>query len=545
MTALKELDVDLSVFKELSGNDQCGGSTMNDCPAEQRIGALMAYYHKQMDSASDSVSARQFVIDFCDSVYPKATALSDYIDFTRFHRGATSLRRFTARWRLQCAGVGLCGFAGRHLRERGVDARQSAETRPVRHATVDRLDALHCTALHLAELGLRANDENNTDTKKSTSENEKTFNVARFDGSKNNKFNIAAAATASEERDGRTYLDALGEELRGVCAVDEAEAAFALNVEELIYSHAFDTDSLKIDVELFEDDGDCNLWRAAEGSVSLWARMSRFFRRMRITSQCFSTGFLFWYWPFYGTADAERSNTENKYRFIDFGGFSVRETFVRPHFGSFKEELLGSQLIDVAAFREDIVEKGDGYAESKLCREMKSDGLMGCDAYHFDIADGSALRPHHLYALIAYCDFTDFCTAFSETFREMRFHEGVASVARRNSRFAFCSRYLREAVAYYGCKGHEHEAMATNGSQNGPFFTGMSVVLNLPQFQIAFQGLSLFYNLLCISLSVQDRLRRRNRARSRGALQVLAEWSLNSTTATATANSIRFGTRRG
>ena len=121
------------------------------------------------------------------------------------------------------------------------------------------------------------------------------------------------------------------------------------------------------------------------------------------------------------------------------------------------------------------------------------------DAYHFEIADGSPLRPHHLYAVIAYTDFDSFNTAFSETFRKMQRRESIASLRERNSKFYFCSRYLRELVTYYGCIGHEKAAR--NGFENGPFYTGMSVVLALPQFKIGLQGL--FCLCLCVSLTVQ------------------------------------------
>ena len=213
-------------------------------------------------------------------------------------------------------------------------------------------------------------------------------------------------------------MDALLAELSGVCAVDGAEAEAALAVEAFVTAQAFDTESFKLDVQLCGDDGDgdSNVRRAAEGSqtTSLMGRLLRFVRRQRVTAQCFSTGTLFWYWPFYGTADADTIKTGGRYKHMDFGGHSVRETFVRPYFGSLKEELLGSRFIDAVTFREDIVEKGDRYVENEICRKMRSgDPMFGRDRYHFDIVGGSPLRAHHLYAVIAYCDFTDFCTAFS------------------------------------------------------------------------------------------------------------------------------------
>merc|ERR1719491_1177256 len=102
----------------------------------------------------------------------------------------------------------------------------------------------------------------------------------------------------------------------------------------------------------------------------------------------------------------------------------------------------------------------------KKCKKMQSHTFYtrddDPDPYRFDIARGSPLRAHHLYALIAYCDFTKFCTAFSETFRKMRSNETIASVKERHSKFYFCARYLREAVAYFGVIGFDDEDYAKN-----------------------------------------------------------------------------------
>ena len=91
----------------------------------------------------------------------------------------------------------------------------------------------------------------------------------------------------------------------------------------------------------------------------------------------------------------------------------------------------------------------------KKCKKMQNHTMWNSfgnagDWYQFEIKHGSPLRPHHLYALIAYCDFTQFCTAFSETFRKMRFNESIESVNQRNRKFYFCSRYyyFRNSITF-------------------------------------------------------------------------------------------------
>ena len=112
----------------------------------------------------------------------------------------------------------------------------------------------------------------------------------------------------------------------------------------------FDYESLELDVALFGEVGDSNLFRATKRSVSAMARLQHLTRLLRVTARCFSTGFLFWYWPYYGTEEAENIKQRDAYEGVDFGGFSIRETFVKPYFGSFKEEVLESALIDIKQF---------------------------------------------------------------------------------------------------------------------------------------------------------------------------------------------------
>ena len=140
-----------------------------------------------------------------------------------------------------------------------------------------------------------------------------------------------------------------------------------------------------------------------------------------------------------------------------------------------------------------IISKSKDYLLTDKCRAMKSNpcaGDGGEDPFQFGIKNGTQLQPHHLFAIVAYCDFTAFCSTFSESFRKLKPTETIKEVNARNSRFYHCSRFLREAVMYYGCAGLENSA--PNGIESGPFYTGMSVVLNLPQIKMGLQGVSMY-----------------------------------------------------
>ena len=177
-------------------------------------------------------------------------------------------------------------------------------------------------------------------------------------------------------------MDALVEDVTRTADDEKATRDVVAHIE----AQEFDSEALKLDAAMYEEDGDCNMFRAAKCNVSVMAKLKRFIRFQRVSSQCFSTGFLFWYWPFYGTAEAEKIKQDTRYQFMEFSENSIKDTYVRPHFSAFKEELLGSKLVGIVA-------KGDEYAASETCKQMQSDIApmrdFFDDPYRFEIMKDS------------------------------------------------------------------------------------------------------------------------------------------------------------
>eukprot|EP01084_Bolivina_argentea_P176405 305285_1 len=97
----------------------------------------------------------------------------------------------------------------------------------------------------------------------------------------------------------------------------------------------------------------------------------------------------------------------------------------------------------------------------------------------------TALKKSHLHALILYCDFTEFCTTFSSTFRKLKWSEHLKSVKERNSKYHYISKNLTELVQYYGIRGGSGN---DNGIEHGPFYTGLSFCMIIPEFSIRLNG---------------------------------------------------------
>ena len=264
--------------------------------------------------------------------------------------------------------------------------------------------------------------------------------------------------------------------------VDDEKASRELY--EFIEAEDYDSDAVQLDADAVPSSS--NLRRFARELSDV---LKAFLRIYRIANRSLSTGILFWYWPWYAKKGRdEKVKKGGRYARMDFGGHTVSETFVSAHFESLKAEVVGSGFISIAEFNEHVIDKGNDYIQQEICKKMKSNpmcGMNGDDPLRYDIPNGTALSVHHLYAVIMYCDFSDFCTAFGRSFRKLKWDESIASIKDRNSRFYFVSRYLRELVQYFGCVGLDYDNYpAVNGHETGPFFSGVSVVLNVPSFAL-------------------------------------------------------------
>ena len=140
-------------------------------------------------------------------------------------------------------------------------------------------------------------------------------------------------------------MDAMNTALSS-CENDDKAAG---GVKKFMAVEQYDSVSFKIDMMLLDEHGDCNVARAAQGSVLVMARLQKSIRFQRISSLYFSTGILFWYWPYYDSTgpdcEAERVQSTERYQFMQFGGNTVKDTYVTPFFTSLKDELLALTFI--------------------------------------------------------------------------------------------------------------------------------------------------------------------------------------------------------
>lgn len=258
-------------------------------------------------------------------------------------------------------------------------------------------------------------------------------------------------------------------------------------LHQFMDEHNFDTDCFEDEMDLFGEENESNFHVALGKDDRTTSHILSIWRHQNIMSKCFATGFQLFYWKWYRTATNLAMAGNLFLSAMDLGGHSPQELSVYPHYASLKEEVIATGLCGPRKFANLVVLKATAYLESARCRRMRS-VPFGCfkgleDPLHLDIPYGSALSSHHIQSIVLYCDFTKICTLFSQSLRKNKWDDELGDVKARNAKFYYFSKSLRELVTYFGSYGEDNKM---NGKVEGPFFSGVSVILNISEFSIGF-----------------------------------------------------------
>ena len=102
------------------------------------------------------------------------------------------------------------------------------------------------------------------------------------------------------------------------------------------------------------------------------------------------------------------------------------------------------------------------------------------------IGYGDIIPLAYLICIILYTDYTDFSTDFSSTFRPMHKYESFNPIKRRNEKYYWLSKGLKEMVTVFGQSYNIDIGLLSE--LRGPFYAGMSMVMKINQFQMTLCG---------------------------------------------------------
>eukprot|EP01084_Bolivina_argentea_P249834 418378_1 len=257
-------------------------------------------------------------------------------------------------------------------------------------------------------------------------------------------------------------------------------------LEEFITDEEFDTDAIINDVEDFQGHrvtkrmimNISNLIHILNNDKTKLDIILQYSNDSTLYDSSFSTGFIFYYWPYYKNKVRIRHNYDINY--------TPKELYIVQKYASLEVEILDNMIctIDKYLWR-DITEKARQYAETDKFKSISSYS----DYIHSGIKLHSKLTIENVICIILYCDYSMLCTAFSSTFRRKRSFELVSSIKRRNREYWNLSKILRETVELFGDhKGYFDETAQKWTGATGPFYCGMSFVCIIPQFNIRLFG---------------------------------------------------------
>ena len=201
-----------------------------------------------------------------------------------------------------------------------------------------------------------------------------------------------------------------------------------------------------------------------------------------MSSSSFNIGIRFYYWDYYKSLKELPDKDQPEYNINDHSGYDISDLYIPPRYGSFKEEIRNYQHIDfIKQYQDEVVIKAKEHESTRIVKATKAVTRSGNQGLHYDIQDYAPLTLDHLISVILYTDYTDLSSHFTATFRKNDVFETLQSIKKRNSVYFWWSKTLRETVEIFG---QYSAGYSRNGVLRGSYYCGMSVVLNIPEFNI-------------------------------------------------------------
>ena len=131
-------------------------------------------------------------------------------------------------------------------------------------------------------------------------------------------------------------------------------------------------------------------------------------------------------------------------------------------------------------YRSKIKPKASKYLESDIARSFKADPWCP-----LGYENKAPLKAENLISLILYCDYDLLSGKFTETFRPNNPLELVSQIKQRHREYWWWGKILHETVQMFGYHLWKEKP---DQMLKGPFFTGMSVVMKMPRFNILLES---------------------------------------------------------
>eukprot|EP01084_Bolivina_argentea_P299052 515466_1 len=490
---------------------------ISQCAYALRISKALKYYQLLLSQTLSS-SSTQIFLAFINNSY--SMFIDDYIHLISEHSNDIMAinKDLQTNHGFKC-DISNCQITRRRYENRNEGVNNNNTLDHNMHCEL--FDNIHFYLIHLEDSGLRMNlllstnkgvtdNDNANDSKEDDYLNfidnqfkqqcqkmklkRKQWGLLGFDrlnNEKNTKFNIMANqqhahSDQHNKNGGVTFIDNM---ITKIIKNGDVDTINIKKVSEYIENEEYDSDALIEDINDINDGKQGNIYLNVlnHSDDKCFAVICVLIKNYTITAVEFNTGIVFWYWDWYKTEknvkQFEEASQLTYYNQNDFGGHSVADLFIDCHYQSMKEEILNCSFISIHQYDEFVIKKGDMYYAADKVKKIRCKQWR--DPLHFGIRKKARLHIEHLYALILYCDFTLFCSEFSSTFRGIKWNETLQEIKNRHKKYVNIAKKLREIIQYYGISG----CYSSDGEyERGPFYCGMSIILNIAEFAIRLNG---------------------------------------------------------
>ena len=195
-----------------------------------------------------------------------------------------------------------------------------------------------------------------------------------------------------------------------------------------------------------------------------------------VSSSALSVGLRFYYWFKYKDMEvAPESGGMAARNIIHHSGYNIADMYINKKYSTLKEEICNYQYIPNHAYNKIIMPKALSYYDTNYVKSIKAAYGPYIPQY-YEIPKNSMITLSHVISVILYCDYTKLSGHFSSTFRKKGVMDTLQNIKSRNREYFWMSKLLRETVEIFG--------ETLKDGLAGPFYSGLSVVLNIPNFFI-------------------------------------------------------------
>eukprot|EP01084_Bolivina_argentea_P161265 280760_1 len=186
-------------------------------------------------------------------------------------------------------------------------------------------------------------------------------------------------------------------------------------------------------------------------SLQLSKFMNKRDKRQAVTS--FSYGWRYFYWDYYmhsGVYDDAHwgSKIKSMIHPVANSNYTIDQWYIcNEHYKNFKQEIVQNKFCGLSLMQwNNLVQKAEVHFKTDKARGIYCPRKES--AKYYDLEYGSRITKDHLIAMMAYCNYTNFQSKFSETYRHK--DEADEEMIVRHEHYYFMGKLLRENVECFG-----------------------------------------------------------------------------------------------